>query len=259
MTRALQDLWRHRELLYLLMQRDITIRYKQSVMGILWALLMPAILVAAGIVVRLMISWGNPVPPADISSVVVKSLPWIFFVTSIRFSTGSLTMNSNLVAKMAFPKEVFPIAAVLASGFDFLVAATASIPILILGDANIGLHSLWALPLIAILAAFTIGLALLLSAGNLFFRDVKYIVEVVLSFAIFFTPVLYDIGRLGRYANIALLNPIAPLLEGLRTSIVAGQNPDFDWIGYSLVVSSLTLALGYWSFKRMEYLFAERV
>jgi lipopolysaccharide transport system permease protein len=259
MRRALRDLWQHRELLYLLTLRDVTIRYKQSVMGILWALLMPAIVVAAGIVIRIVITGGSQVFVSDISSVIVKALPWTFFVASIRFGTGSLTGNSNLVSKLAFPKEVFPLAAVLACGFDFLVASTVAVPILLFAGIDIGLQMLWALPLIAILALFTIGLSLLLAAGNLFFRDVKFIVEVMLSFAIFFTPVLFDIGMLGPYADVALYNPVAPLLEGLRSSIVMGQAPDLGWSGYSLAISLLTLSLGYWAFKRMEYLFAERV
>jgi lipopolysaccharide transport system permease protein len=259
MMRAFRDLWKHRELLYLLAQRDITIRYKQSVMGILWALLMPAIVVAAGLVTRIVISGGNQTAVSGVSSAIVKALPWTFFVTSLRFSTGSLTGNASLVSRLAFPKEVFPIAAVLACGFDFVVALAVCVPILAFTGIDSGLQMLWALPLIAILVFFTLGLSLLLAAGNLFFRDVRFIVEVMVSFAIFFTPVLFDIGMLGRYANVALFNPVAPLLEGLRASIVMGQAPDLGWIGYSLAVSLLTLSVGYWSFKRMEYLFAERV
>ena len=127
MTEELKELLHYRELLYMLAYRDIKVRYKQSIMGLMWAILMPVLIVGAGVVIRYAYAFasGKPLESGDIASVAVKSLPWAFLVSSIRFSCTSLTNNQNLVTKVYFPKEVFPIAAVMASLFDFLVASGA--------------------------------------------------------------------------------------------------------------------------------------
>jgi ABC-type polysaccharide/polyol phosphate export permease len=257
--KALNELWRRRELLVLLATRDIKVRYKQSVMGVLWALLMPAIVVLAGLVVRLVLTGGQGVSRADLASVLVKSLPWSFFVASLRFATASLVGNRDLVAKLAFPKEVFPLASVAASAFDLAVASAAAVLFLAVLGTAVSSTLLWVPLLLLILVAFTIGLCLFLAAANLFFRDVKYIVEVILTFAIFFTPVLYEASMLGAYERIALLNPVAPLLEGLRNAVVLGKAPDLGWLAYSAAWALVALVGGYAYFKRSEYLFAEKV
>src|SRR5713226_3036099 len=121
---SIAELVQHRDLLFMLTWRDIKIRYKQSVMGFFWAILMPALIISTGVLVRYVFSagLGQRLGLADVASVALKSLPWAFFVGSIRFATTSLTGNSNLVTKIYFPREVFPLSAVLANLFDFAVA-----------------------------------------------------------------------------------------------------------------------------------------
>ena len=127
MNEYLKELYKYRELLYMIAYRDIKVRYKQSIMGVLWAVLMPILIVFSGVVVRYAyaVAGHNSLKMADIASVAVKSLPWAFLVSSIRFSCLSLINNKDLVTKIYFPKEIFPIAAVLASLFDLFVAAVA--------------------------------------------------------------------------------------------------------------------------------------
>ena len=133
MKEKLRELFRHRELLFMLAYRDIKVRYVQSVMGFLWAILMPILIVMAGIVVRYAyaLSSGKSLQTADILSVAVKAIPWAFVVSSIRFGCYSLIGNYNLVTKIYFPKEIFPIAAVFASLFDFGVASGALVLVLL--------------------------------------------------------------------------------------------------------------------------------
>jgi lipopolysaccharide transport system permease protein len=257
----LQALLRYRELAYLFTWRDIRIRYKQSVMGILWAIFMPALIVTAGALVRVIASKfsGKPLTIDDVGSVIVRAVIWSFFVASIRFGTLSLTNNYNLVTKIAFPKELFPIASVMSCLFDFSVAAVVvaiALPIL-------GIHphpeALWALPLLLVTIALVIGLTLVLSAANLFFRDVKYLVEIFLTYAIFFTPVLYPASMAGKWRSLLYLNPISPLLESISDSIVLGSIQDPYWVLYSVVFSVILLTGGYWLFKQLEDSFAERI
>ena len=241
--------------------RDIRVRYKQAVMGFLWALLIPAIAVSAAILVRMaMAQWsGGEVSLDAIKSVMVRAVAWSFFIAGIRFGTNSLIQNPNLVTKIAFPKEVFPISATLANLLDFAIAFVAVLLILVVTGWVPTIHVLWVLPLIALLCLMTMGLALLLSAANLFFRDVKYIVEALLTYAIFFTPVLYEASDFGKWRSILLLNPVAPLLEGLADALAYGRMPEWSWTTYSAVFTIGLFSCSYWLFKQLESKFAENI
>jgi ABC-type polysaccharide/polyol phosphate export permease len=121
MKEMIDELIQYRQLIYILTWRDIKIKYKQTVMGFLWAILMPLLIVSAGVLVRKAFSMvsGKPVEMMELASITVKALPWSFFISSIKFGTNSLTGNSNLVTKIYCPREVFPISAVMANLFDF--------------------------------------------------------------------------------------------------------------------------------------------
>jgi ABC-type polysaccharide/polyol phosphate export permease len=261
MIAALKEILSYRELLYVITWREIRIRYKQSVMGFLWAILMPIIITSAGLIVRVVavkVS-GRSVTGADIGAIGVKALPWAFFVSALRFGTNSLTANSSLVTKIKFPRLVFPLSSVLSSLADFAVATPLLLVMLPLAGVHPAWTMLWAPVLILLLVLFTSGLSILCAAANLFFRDVKYLVEVVLTFAIFFTPVLYDAAIAGQWRSLLMLNPIAPLLEGLNASVVLGQQPDLPWVGYSTVMAFLVAWVGVSLFRSLEPRFAESV
>lgn len=221
------DLWQHRELAFQLTLRDVRIRYKQAVMGFAWAVLMPALVVSAGALVRYAMAYvgGTEVALSAIAGMAVKALPWAFFVGAIGFGVNALTGNAQLVTKIYFPREVLPVSAVMAQAVDSLVGTVTLLLALPLLGVSFGLSMLWTVPIAITLFVFTVGSALFLSCANLFFRDVKYIVQVLLMFGIFFTPVFFEpqmFGPIG--ARIMMLNPLAPMLEGLRLSIVDGHD-----------------------------------
>jgi ABC-type polysaccharide/polyol phosphate export permease len=259
MIELVRQLRRHWDLLYMITWRDIRIRYKQSVMGFFWAILMPVLIVAAGVVVKVGMAQvsGKPLRIADLMTVTLKALPWAFFVGSIRFSSASLLANSRLVAKIAFPRAVFPISAVLSQAFDFAVASVALAALLAAGSVGTSLQLMWVPVLLALLFLLVAGLALLLSAANLFFRDVKYIVDVILTFAIFFTPVFFDVALFGPRGWILMLNPIAPILEGLKAAVIEHRSPDALWTLYSAGVSLALAWVAPAVFLRLEPRFAE--
>jgi lipopolysaccharide transport system permease protein len=261
MTDELIELLKYRELLYVITYRDIRVRYKQTVMGFFWAILMPILIVMSGVVVRFgyaMVA-HTPMKIADVASVAIKSVPWAFIVSSIRFATNCLYGNRDLVVKIYFPKEIFPIAAVLACLFDLAVADCALVLFLIVIKVGVSLYLLWVPILMATIILLCLGMGMMVAAASLFFRDVKYIVEVFLTYGIFFTPVFYDVHLFGKYGKFLLLNPIAPLLDGLSTCIVHHQGPDLYWFSYSLVFSLLSFACGYSLFKHLEPAFAESI
>lgn len=261
MIQMFQTLRRHRDLLYMLSRRDITVKYKQSIMGFLWAILMPVLITSAGVVVKAAMAHiaNRGLAINDVLPVAVKAAPWAFLVASIRFATQSLTGNFNLVTKIAFPKAVFPLSAVASQLFDFAIATAVIFVILLFAPISPTVHLLWVPVLLSLLVAQAVGLALLLSSANLFFRDVKYLVEVILTFAVFFTPVFYSVAMFGDRGKLLLLNPVAPILEGLDAAIVRGQSPDPLWTGYAAGWALVLIAVPPTIFCRLEPKFAESV
>ena len=261
MINAFRELIKYKELLYMLTWRDIRIKYKQSIMGFLWAIFMPTLIVFTGTLVRFGIAKvsGNALTINQILSVSVKAIPWSFFVGSITSGTMSLIGNGNLVTKIYFPKEIFPLSSVFSHLFDLMIASSALI--LFLAAIRIGLtfQLLWVLPLLCILIILSMSICIFLSAANLFFRDVKYLVSVITSFAIFFTPVFYDVRMFGKYESFLMLNPVAPVLEGLNSSIVLHQGPQLYWILYSALIAILGLFIAMRFFKKLEPKFAESI
>jgi lipopolysaccharide transport system permease protein len=261
MMNIFRELIKYRELLYMITWRDIHIKYKQSVMGFMWAILMPMFIIAVGILVRFGIAKfsGKPLEMEQIVTVSVKSIPWAFFISSVTFATSCLVGNVNLVTKIYFPKEIFPLSAVLSNLFDFIVASCALFVFLAFIRIGVSLYLLWVLPLLLILILFAMALGLFLSAANLFFRDVKYLVNVITNFAIFFTPVFYDSRLAGKWEWLLMLNPVAPLLEGLNSCIVLHSSPNGYWIFYSAFVSVLGFYFALTFFKDLEAKFAEYI
>jgi ABC-type polysaccharide/polyol phosphate export permease len=261
MVEHLRELFRYRELLRSLTWREIRVKYKQSIMGVLWAVFMPMIVVSAGILVKYAAAKlsGSAFDAAAIASISIRAVPWAFFVSSLRFATGSLISNTNLVTRIYFPKEIFPLAAVLSQLLDFMVASGVLLVLLTVVKVGVSVHLLWVPVLMLLMILLVAGLGIFLSASALFFRDVKYLVEVVLTFAIFFTPVFYDVSLFGKWSKVLLLNPVAPLLEGIDAVIVKHQEPQLAWVLYSTVFALVVLTAGYSFFKRSEPAFAENI
>ena len=265
---AARETWNARELLWQLTRRDIVIRYKQSVMGIAWALLLPLLVVGSGVLVQLAIATvsGHPVQRGALGGVVSKSVPWAFFSGAIGFGTGSLLANSVLISRIYFPREVLPASAVLTQVFDSGIGALALLAALPFLGAVLSPALLWTPLLVVLLVTFTLAATLFLSCANLFFRDVKYLTQVLLTFGIFVTPVFFEPAMLGpRVGRLIMFNPLSPILEGFRLSIMQGHSlarPDGalwrpGWLLYSALwsVGGLWIALRY--FRASTAKFAE--
>jgi ABC-type polysaccharide/polyol phosphate export permease len=269
------DTWHYRDLLLQMTLRDVRIRYKQAVMGFAWAIFMPLLIVAAGALIRSALAYASDVPfdRAQIAAIALKALPWSFVVGAVGFATGTLSGNMQLVTKVYFPREVLPLSAVLAQLFDLSVGSAALVVALPFLGAQLSLQLLWVPMLVLMLIVFTTGICLFLACANLFFRDVKYIVQVLITFGIFFTPVFFEPAALGpRTGDLLALNPLTPVLEGLRLAVLESHNlltPLTDARG-TVVWEPWYLAYGWaWAvvvlvgssliFHRSEFKFAEYV
>lgn len=261
MFNALKELIKYRDLLYMLTLRDIRVRYKQAAMGFMWAIFMPMVAVGAGILVKkaMAVVSGQKVDMIGIVSISIKVLPWTFFISSIRFAVQSLVGNSSLITKIYFPRAVLPLAAISACFFDLAISVGVLMVILCYVNIGVSIHLLW-LPLIFVfLVLLTTGLGLLLAAANLFYRDVKYIVEIILMFGIFFTPVFYDAQAFGNWENVLLFNPIGSILEALNQTIVLKQTPDLFWLTYAGIASIVLFYVGIRVFHDQEQFFSENI
>ncbi len=261
MRAAFREFVEYRHLLFMFALKDVRVRYKQTVMGVLWALLMPILAVSAGLIVRSLMSRvaGSPLALSDVLSVTLKAVPWGFFVTAVRFAATSLIGNRMLVTKIYFPREVLPLAAVLTSLVDLLVATPVVALLFAVSGTGVTTQVLWLPVLMGLLILFTAGVALFVSCANVFFRDVKYIVDVLLMFAVFFTPVFYRADSLGQWGSLLLLNPVGALLEAMDDVVILHQAPDPLWLAYASAWSVLGLLAAWYAFDRLELRFAEAI
>ena len=272
------EVWQHRELLEQLTRRDIKLRYKQAAMGFAWAIFMPCLIVLSGLIIRFAMAQisGQALHSRDIANIAIKGVGWSFFVGALGFATASLIGNSNLVTKIYFPREVLPLSSVAAQGFDTAIGLLTLVVILPLLGVRMHASFVWIPLLLFLLVIFTTGVSMFLSCANLFFRDVKYIVQVVLMFGIFFTPIFFEPAMLGpRGAVLATLNPLTGILEGLRLAVVDGRDLLHPiatvvkgverqvWNPWELVYSAVcavSILLGSTlMFRRLQPLFAEYV
>jgi ABC-type polysaccharide/polyol phosphate export permease len=221
---------------------------------------------------------GEPLQTSILGGMGVKALGWAFFVGALGFATSSLVGNIGLVTKIYFPREVFPLSAVITQLIDSTVGS-ALLAVLLVGFWGVGISwtSLWAVPLVLLLILLTTGASLLLSCANVFFRDVKYLAQVILSFGIFFTPVFYEPQFFGPTGSLLMmLNPLSPLLEGLRLAIVEHHNllvplsvtlahgpAVVAWHPWYLAYAALWSVFGclgaWWLFHKLEFVYPEYI
>jgi len=256
-----KELIKYRELLWAFTVKNIKIRYKQTAMGFLWAIFMPVLIVISGIMVKkaMAVLSGVPLSASQIISVSVKALPWAFFIGALKFATTSLVSNMNLVTKIYFPREIFPLSYVISHLFDFFVASLTLAAILFLYKVGASVYLLWLPVMVLFLILLTAGFSLLFACGTLFFRDVKYIVDVILTFGIFFTPVFYDASMFGKWETFLLLNPIGSILENINTIVVLHKAPDTLWLIYTGIWSVGGFLVALLIFQNAESAFAENI
>jgi lipopolysaccharide transport system permease protein len=248
----------YRELLIQLTKRDLLLRYKQTVMGFGWAVFMPLLntTVFSVIFTRIApISTPVPYPLFAFCGLWV----WNFFASSLRFSVNSLTSNSTLVTKIYFPREILPFSSVFVCLVDFALGGIVLIALLLWYQIPVGINLLWFPAVLAIHVTFTMAVCLLLSMANLFYRDVKYLFEVLITIWMFGTSVLFPADNIGGALGVALrLNPMTPIIDSYRAVLLLNAPPPSSLlIAGALAVGGLLCA--WLMFHRTEFKFAENI
>jgi ABC-2 type transport system permease protein/lipopolysaccharide transport system permease protein len=251
---ALRDLWRSRDLVRTLAERDIRARYKQAVLGFAWAILNPLILVVAFTIlfdrVTDLDTGGLPYPVFS----YVALLGWNFFQTGATMGMTSLINNLSLLNKMPCPREVFPSAALVGSALDGIVAVLL-LPLLLLvyrtAPQATSPLALLALPALVLTTA---AVAYISAAIVVYLRDLRHGFAMLMQLLLFATPVAYGIRNLPRVWRpvVQIGNPIATVIETSRRTILLGQAPAWGYLGGATLVACVLFLLSYWAFKRLE-------
>lgn len=269
----MRELWAYRELIYNLVVRDLKVRYKNSVLGILWSLLNPLMMMLVFTFVFKVLAGSSDLQayPAFILSGV---LAWNLFNTSVMGATVSIVGNAHLIKKAYFPREVLPISVVLANLVNYLLA----LPVYFVLAAVLGrTPTVWVLLLPAVILvqlSFTLGISFILSTVNVFYRDTQIMMEVVLLAWFFLTPIFYPITKvfpqgiklgglvfssLQAQRWLRILNPMASIIASYRDVLYRGAQPGLDFFMRTAVTALFFLVVGYLVFLRFSPVFGEEI
>lgn len=256
----IKDLWEYRELLYFLVWRDIKVRYKQTALGVLWAIIQPVMTMVVfsiffGNLAKLS-SDGIPYPIFSFAALV----PWTLFSNGLTQATNSLVASSNLIKKVYFPRLIIPIATVLAGVIDFLLAFGVLLILMIFYGITPTINILW-LPVFLLLTIIaSLAVSLWLSALNVEYRDIKYVIPFLTQIWLFATPIAYSSTLLNEpWRTVYGLNPMVGVVEGFRWALLGTNTQPGMMAVASAGAALLLLFSGAFYFRRMEKTFADTI
>ena len=255
----IRELWQYRDLLFTLTAHRIQVRYKQSALGMAWAVLQPLALMLIYTVIfsRIARMPSDGAPYAVFAYTAL--LPWTTFSTALGNATNGLTGHAGLITKVFFPREILPLSYIIAALADFVIAAVVLGGLLIYYRIPLTIHALWVGPIVLTMMVFSLVVSLFLSALQVRFRDVGVGLPLLLQVWMFATPVIYPLSavmnsnRLPESAKVLYgLNPMVGIIEGFRRVVLQGAEPDLSSLSVAVIVSLVLLPLTYAYFKRTE-------
>ena len=258
LIKNVKEFYAYRELFYNFALRDIKIRYKQTIFGVMWAVVQPFVMMVIFTVVFSRFirvsSDGVPYPVFSYCALV----PWTFFVNSIPMATNSLIGNISLVTKVYFPREILPFASVVAFLLDFIIAFLILIALLLVYKIKLSVYILLFPVFSAILILFTFSVSLFTSALNVRYRDVKYIIPLGMQIWMYLTPVIYPLSVVPeRFRWAYLINPLAGIVHSFRVILLEARAPDLAIVLYPAIASVILFVASYSYFKKSERWFAD--
>lgn len=259
----LRDLWRYRELFYFLTWRDIKVRYKQTALGAAWAIMQPLFNM---LIFTLLFGKLAGLPSDNIPYPLFAFaglLPWTFFSNAISNSGNSLVGSSHLITKVYFPRLIIPAASVLAGLVDFFFAFLVMAVLMVIYQVPLGINILLLPLLIFLTTLLAFGVGMWLSALNVRFRDIRYVIPFLIQFWMFATPIIYPASMMPeRYRPYLAINPMTGVIEGYRVALLGGVNgASINWqsLGVSIAIALVVLVYASYDFRRMEKTFADIV
>jgi ABC-type polysaccharide/polyol phosphate export permease len=256
---ALAELWRSRELIRTLAERELRVRYKQALLGFAWAVVTPLVMMVVFTLFFQRVATVDTRGAPYALFCYLGLLPWTFFSSSLSQGGTSLVANTHLLNKLYCPREVFPIAYVFVAGMDTVLASLALVVLFAVTGFMPAGTSAFIPVLLVVLVMFTLANTLVFSALIVYLRDFRHTLPILLQLGLFATPVAYGLDAIPENLRLAYcaLNPLAPVIDGLRRVVLYGQPPAWDLLAAGAVTSTIFLILGYIMFKRLETNFAD--
>jgi len=256
---SLRDLLAARDLLLAIAWREFRVRYKQSLLGVGWAIAHPvALMLTFTLVFRGIVGVGSEGVPYPLFAYAAL-LPWTFVATGVTLAMQSLVKHVDLVTKVYFPREVLPLGSLLASLLDFAIALVLFFVLLFAYGFAPGWTAAFLVPLVAIQALLAAGVSLFVAALNVRFRDVRHVVPLALQVWLFASPVIYSLQAVPAAVRpwYVALNPMVGLVDGYRAALLHGRVPDLGLLGVSAAGGVVALLFGWTYFHRVEGRFAD--
>lgn len=255
---SLAKLVQYKDLIWTLCIHRVKVRYKQSVLGVLWAILQPlAVMLIFTFVFSKIARMPSEGAPYAIFAYTAL-LPWMYFAGGVANATNSLTSHAQFVTKVYFPREILPITYVAAALFDFLVASTLLGALMFYYGVPLTINALYTIPIILVLSCFALAMSFVFSATQVRFRDLGVAVPLLLQVWLFATPVIYPLSAVPeRLRPYYMLNPMAGIIENFRQVILRGAPPKTSSLLLAAVIAAIMLVFSYLYFKRVEATMAD--
>ena len=263
LVKEIKAIYKWRELLWQMVAREVKARYKQSILGYFWVILNPlaqmlVMSFAFSIILRIPTNAAGNIPYSIF--LFVGLLPWLLFSNSLSSATSSLVGASSLITKIYFPRTILVLSTVIAKIIDFLFATSILVIYMIIYHIPVTWNILWVIPILLIQQIFTLGLSLFFSAANLLYRDIQYLLNMLLLLWMYATPIIYSADIIpDKYKIVFQLNPMAVFINAYRQVILGGGEPKYTSLLVGLIVSSITLLIGFKYFKSREKIFADNI
>jgi lipopolysaccharide transport system permease protein len=256
----IRELWTYRELVYFLAWRDIKVRYKQTFLGVLWAVIQP---LATMVVFTLLFGKLAKIPTDGIPGPIFyfsALVPWIYFSGTVSNAGMSLVVNIGLLTKIYFPRIILPASVALSNLVDFFISALVFIGFMVYYEVPLGLNLVLLPPLVALLVALSLSLGLFLGALNVKYRDFRYIIPFAMQLLLFGTPIIYPASMIPeRFQWLLAINPMSGIVEAFRYSLVPSRALDWELLWFSIGFTAVLLVVGVAYFKSAEKAFADIV
>jgi lipopolysaccharide transport system permease protein len=248
----------YKDLFFVYVWREFNVRYRQSIIGALWAIIQPlSMMLLFTFVFKYILKVSVSEYPRTVFF-YAGLLPWMFFSSSVNYSLSSLTGNYNLITKIYFPREILPLSGITIAFLDYIVASLIFIPLLLFYKIHITYYALWIFPLLVLLFVFTTAVSLFLSSLNVQYRDVKLATGFLLQLLFFASPVLYSIDDLSLKLKLILfLNPLTFIIENMRRCLIEGRGVVLWQFVFAIIIVSIFYLLSYRFFTKTERDFAD--
>lgn len=254
----LKEVWNYRELLYFFTWRDLKVRYKQTAIGVLWAVFQPFITMVVftiffGGLLKIP-SDGVPYP----IFVYTGLLFWQFFSSALSDTSNVLITNQAIITKVYFPRLLLPLSSVMTKFIDFAIASLILVGMMFYYGYTPNILGLLIIPLLLLITFMaSVGLGLFLASINVKYRDVRYVLPFFIQILMFITPVIYPAGIAGKYSWVLALNPMMGVIQSARAALLGTTTLNWTLIGLSLIATFILMLIGIYTFKKTERYFAD--